>query len=52
MRNVKFSDDHKTLLIGTYGSEIFEITTKDSAISSKTVWEVSRRRMTGHYTPN
>lgn len=36
IKSVVFSGDFKTLLVGTYGSEIYEIQTKDTKIANST----------------
>jgi WD40 repeat protein len=51
IRSIQLNPSNKALLVGTYGSEIYELTTKDAAISATTKF-TSRNLMKGHYTPN
>ena len=51
IRALAVSSDNKRLLIGTYGSEIYQ-STFSGPISEKTSFSDATCFMTGHYTPN
>jgi microtubule-associated protein-like 6 len=52
VRSACFSADLKSILFGTYGSEIYEISTKDAKITSATKFGTPKELVKGHYTPN
>lgn len=52
VRSVSLSRDWKTLLVGTYGSEIYELSTKDSKIGKTTKFTKADQIVAGHFTPN
>ena len=52
IRSLQFSVDNKNIIIGTFGSEIWEISTKDAKISISTKFTGVKNLMRGHYTPN
>jgi len=51
VRALHLSNDNKKLIIGTYGSEIYE-TSFSGSISEKTNFSAASCFMSGHYTPN
>jgi len=51
VRSVCFDNKSTKLLIGTYGSEIYEIRI-DGGISPTSQFTLGRKLMAGHYTPN
>lgn len=51
IRSIAVSPNNRQLIVGTYGSEIFELNTKDIKIVNNTVF-VPKAIMHGHYTPN
>lgn len=52
IRSLQLSSDNKNLLVGTYGSEIWELLTKDAKITTSTKFTNPKNLMRGHYTPN
>jgi microtubule-associated protein-like 6 len=52
VRSVAMSVDKKSLLLGTYGSEIYQIVTSDPKIQKTTTYGAAKELMKGHYTPN
>eukprot|EP01017_Pseudomicrothorax_dubius_P040457 TRINITY_DN6328_c0_g1_i1.p1 TRINITY_DN6328_c0_g1~~TRINITY_DN6328_c0_g1_i1.p1 ORF type:complete len:614 (+),score=151.97 TRINITY_DN6328_c0_g1_i1:60-1844(+) len=52
VRSVCLARDGKTMLVGTFGSEIFEVSTKDAKITKTTKFATPRDIIRGHYTPN
>lgn len=52
IRSVCFNADKKALLVGTFGSEIYELQTNTSALSSTSKFGKIRDLMSGHFTPN
>lgn len=51
IRSLSLSSDNKKLLIGTYGSEIYQLTS-NGAYSENTAFSPALCFMNGHYTPN
>jgi len=51
IRSICISNNERMLYVGTYGSEIFELSTKDPKIGNNTVF-IPKILITGHYTPN
>lgn len=51
IRSIHLSPNNRCLIVGTYGSEIYELVTKDPQIGNNTVF-ISNKIMHGHYTPN
>lgn len=43
--------NERVMIVGTYASEIYELTTKDPAINNNTVF-IPKILVQGHYTPN
>jgi len=39
VRSLCVSNDNKKILVGTFGSEIYELSTNDSSFSNTTKWE-------------
>jgi len=52
VRAVGVSSDMKNIIIGTYASEIYELSTKDAKISATTKFTAPKNVIKGHYTPN
>lgn len=40
------------MILGTFGSEIYELTTRDAKISATTKYAAPKSVVKGHYTPN
>ena len=51
IRGLSLSSNNKKLLIGTYGSEIYQLTCS-GLYSEKNTFSPAECFMTGHYTPN
>ena len=51
LRSVHMSPNGRSLIVGTYGSDIYELVTKDPKITNNTVF-LPTVVMNGHYTPN
>ena len=45
------SDNNKHILVGTYGAEIYELTTEDTQYNRSSKWS-GRQIMSSHYSPN
>ncbi len=43
--------NERQIAVGTYGSEIYELTTKDPNLNGNSVF-IPKVLVTGHYTPN
>ncbi|KRX05725.1 WD40-repeat-containing domain [Pseudocohnilembus persalinus] len=52
IKSLHLSADNKNLVIGTSGSEIYQLTTKDIKIQNSTKFSNPQKLMTGHYAPN
>ena len=51
VRSISMDSKCAKLLIGTYGSEIYEIKI-DGGVSGTSKFSLGRKLMAGHYTPN
>jgi len=51
IRALCLSDNMKTLLVGTYSSEIWKYSHKDKSITANTAF-ISENIMNGHYAPS
>lgn len=52
VRAIAVTSDSKSLTIGTFGSEIFELSTRDAKISATTKYASPKPLVKGHFTPN
>ncbi|EGR31701.1 hypothetical protein IMG5_103450 [Ichthyophthirius multifiliis] len=52
IRAMCLSQDCKSLLVGTFGSEIYEFTTKDIKLNNSTKFGTVKNLIRGHYCPN
>jgi microtubule-associated protein-like 6 len=52
IKSVCLSPDLKSLLVGTAGGEIYELTTKDAKITPNSKFQNTRALMKSHYAPN
>lgn len=52
IKSVALSPDLKSILIGTCGSEIYELTTKDAKITPNSKFQLFKPLMKGHCAPN
>lgn len=52
IKAVHLTADNKSLIVGTNGSEIYELSTKDAKLTTSSKYGNPKRVMSGHYSPN
>lgn len=52
VKSIALSPDLRSLLIGTSGGEIYELTTKDAKITPNSKFQQFKPLMKSHYSPN
>ena len=49
IRSIQISDDYKTILVGTFGGEIWELSTKENKLSSAVRFTYYKPILRGHF---
>jgi microtubule-associated protein-like 6 len=52
IRSLHLNENNSKLLVGTYGSEVYELVSNGGDITSSTEFKFNKKINNGHYTPN